>query len=192
MVLGQQTQAPAAAPAQAAPQPQEDVAGISVMDLSGVDTSQIAEVRFERLPKGMYRFQIKEANLEQEKTKNDDDQDIPLFLLPVKLEVIAPLQLAMQHDNPESLKGKVMQHRIAKKIETHQGKDKAEQDAETFVGMVKAFAVDIGINGSMPFGEIIQQMAGVQFDGPIKHTRNKNDEDNPFVNLDTQKIKPAA
>lgn len=150
---------------------------MSLADLAGADTTDVAEVRFSTLPKGVYGFECLEAHMAE---IGDDDKPVVKF----KLEVKAVTQTESGKDEVGSM------HTETFFID----RDKPEEG----IGRIKAFIADAGgstdgiIGG---FGEnkgYVDAFVGHQFTAGIKHRANKNDKDNPYANVFFPKAKAEA
>lgn len=182
--------APAPAPAQEeqapvqaeAPANEVDLDSISMMDLAGLDMSEIQEVRSQAFPAGIFDWEV--DSIETDKGKSADD--LVQFKALVKLTCRGVYGLTMAGSaNPDDLTGKHFTHRIIKNIEN-------ESDIYTFMGMVKAFIKDIGGNVNQAFQPMIESAPGLQFRAPVRLKPNSKDKDaDPFPELITKKIQPA-
>jgi hypothetical protein len=149
-----------------------EVDEFSLADLAGLDTTDIAEVRFENLPGGSYIFAGTDVKLE--KTKNRDDED--RFKLTIGLEVAEVKAVTERGVDKEGLVGK--KHKESFYI--------VPAKAEEGIGLIRAFYADVGLPNAgaigaaeTPDGEPIEGFAdgivGHNFPAKIVRVARKDD-----------------
>lgn len=165
---------------------------ISLEALAGVDLREITPVRFVQFPAGSYQWIIEgpegAAPVSMLKTEIADKRtdivgakrEVPvigIWLKCIDVYKQSPVEGMSQDDLREATIGRYYQEKFF---------IKEKKDLQRFV----AFTIDIGVVA--PLAEACENMSGVIFDAPISHARNKNDPDNPYINLVREKIKLAA
>lgn len=144
---------------------------MSLAALADVDVSDIAEVRFEQLPAGLYNFEVTEAELLE--TTRDDET---IYYASFDLKVVECVS-AMEGDDPESLEGKVHKHR--QNIDPNL----TDADVATAIGRVRAFVSDVGGDSKGKLGTIVAETKGLMFPAKIVKTKSKSDPDVEYSNL---------
>lgn len=149
-------------------------ASMSIAQLAQLDTAGIDEVRRFNFPKGFYIWEVDKAADIVVKENNDKEKqaiiNVPLNCLKVE---------AGGGEKPEKCIGKQYYENFRIK----------KDDPEETIGQFKAFATDIRYQGSSALGEMVQGVREMKLAGPIKHSPNQNDPDNPWANLDRTKIR---
>lgn len=178
--------AAALAPAQQPETQTEDVdlSSISMMDLANASMADVAEVRGQTWPAGIFDWQISGTT----ENPGENNDGVKQFKLEVEMDCINVVGLTQMGADPSTLAGGKFKHRITKNIEK-------PADLYTFLGMVKAFAKDVGIDGvdTMEYGQLREMMIGKQFRAPVRHKVNQRDRDaDPFAELVTKKIQPIT
>jgi len=153
---------------------QSDAFNEAFEELAGVSLEDIVEVRFTSLPPMKAGFEIEEVKPGTAETKSGDS-----FTLKVKCRVLEVLSVASA-DYPDT---------------ESQAKLVGKSHVETFfilksdplegLGRLKAYLKDIGApNPGMSLKELMSGgLNGHKFLGQVKHRKNPNDKDRPFVNL---------
>lgn len=118
----------------------DDEAEFSLADLAQLDVSEIAEVRFESLPAGLYRFRGVEAKLE-EGTNRDDERRI---ILTAKMEVVEVKSVVERGVDKDDLLGK--KHTEKMYI--------VPEKAAEGIGLIRSFYADIGLPNEGPLGGV--------------------------------------
>jgi hypothetical protein len=147
---------------------ESEIEEFSLADLAELDASEIAEVRFENLPAGIYVFRGTEAKFE-DTTNRDEERRIVLV---VKMEVAEVKQCLERGVDKEDLLGK--KH-------TEKFYIVPEKAAEG-LGLIRAFIGDIGLPNEGPFGGvegkepgIVDGIVGHEFPGKIVKQARKGD-----------------
>jgi len=142
--------------------------GFSLADLAALDVSEIAEVRFESLPGGLYTFMGVEAKLEKGTNRDDEVR----FILTCKMEVAECTALTERGFTKEELVGK-------KHIEKMYI---VPEKAAEGIGMIRAFYGDIGLPNEGALGGVeglepgmIDGFPGHEFKGKIIKQARKGD-----------------
>ena len=141
----------------------------SLANLMDLDISDIEEIRFEQVAQGIYDFIVKNPEL-SEGTNKDDER---IFYFSAKLEVEEVVSVLDQGVDPESVVGKVHNHR--QNIEP--------ADAAMGIGRIRAFATDIGIDSSGTLGEVVERMKDHRFRAKIVHQADKTDPSIKYARL---------
>lgn len=158
----------------------------NLAEIAGLDTTQVAEVRLgEKFPAGLFDWEIQIPEMTDDKV-NVEGVDLQRLLckLPVKCINVVSLKEPLDEKSTNALLSKTFPHTIVRTMK------EGEKDLETFVGMIKAFLVDTGCEGSGKLVDLLQKAQLHRFRAPVEWSRNKNDEDNPYVNLRVNKAKP--
>ena len=140
----------------------------SLADLSGLDVSEIAEIRFEQLPAGIYDFIIRNPEL-SEGTNGDGDK---IFYMSAKCEVEDVVNL-LEGGDPEKIKGKIHNHR--QNIEP--------SDAETGIGRIRAFATDVGVDSTGTLGDVVERLKDHRFRAKIVLQKDRTDPSIQYARL---------
>jgi hypothetical protein len=177
----QMAAAPVAAPAPAPQEDEVDISQVSMMDLAGVDMSGIEEVRATTFPAGIFDWEITE--LEEETGENKEG--VKQFKMLVHCQCVNVISVASLGVDPTTIPGQKFTHRITKNIET-------KNDLYTFLGMVKAFLGDVGVNTAQSYPDMLASAVGKQFRCVVVHKPNKDDKDSPYANFNTKKLSPLS
>lgn len=140
----------------------------SLADLAAIDASDIAEVRFESLPAGLYIFRGESASFE-DTTNRDDERRI---VMTAKLEVVECKAVTERGYEKDELVGKKHTEKFyvvpAKAVEG--------------LGLIRAWIGDIGLPNEGPFGGvegsepgIVDGIVGHEFPGKIIKQARKGD-----------------
>lgn len=146
----------------------------SLADLAELDVSDIAEVRFESLPGGMYLFRGESAKLEDTTNAEGERRFVATF----KMEVTEVKMLTERKDSggnaivPEDVIGKKhTEKQYIVPIKAAEG-----------IGLLRSFLGDIGLPNAGPLGGvegkpegIIDGFVGHEFSGKIIKQARKND-----------------
>lgn len=119
----------------------------SLADLAELDASEIAEVRFESLPAGVYTFRGESAQFE-DGTNRDDERRI---ILVVKLEVVECHTVMERGVEKEDLIGK----KHTEKFYVVPAK------AAEGLGLIRAWIGDVGLPNEGPFGGVEGSEPGI-------------------------------
>lgn len=148
---------------------------ISLADLAGMDMSGIKEVRFTSAPAGKYHWLIKLSELttqEVDKEKGDSNSGkIKVPCIRFEMEAVNVFALTEPDLNLEDY--------IGQKI--NQQFNIRNEDA---LGRAIAFLNDIGVGQTAPLGELINAAHGMEFISDVKKTKNKDNPDIVYSNLD--------
>lgn len=146
----------------------EEELDFSLADLAELDAAQIAEVRFESLPIGLYVFRGESASFE-DTTNRDDERRI---VLTVKLEVVECKAVSERGYEKDELVGK----KHTEKFYVVPAK------AAEGLGLIRAWIGDIGLPNEGPFGGvegkepgIVDNIVGHEFPGKIIKQSRKGD-----------------
>lgn len=146
---------------------QEEVE-FSLADLAELDSSSIAEVRFESLPAGLYIFRGESAQF-SDTTNNEGERRL---VLTCKMEVVECKSVMERGYEKEDLVGK----KHTEKFYVVPAK------AQEGLGLIRAFIGDIGLPNEGPFGGvegspegIVDGFVGHEFPGKIIKQGRKND-----------------
>lgn len=148
----------------------------SLADLAELDATEIAEVRFESLPAGIYTFRGVEAKFE-DTTNKDDERRIVMI---AKFEVVECKTCMERGVEKEDLIGK----KHTEKFFVVPAK------AAEGLGLIRGWIKDAGLPNEGPFGGvegkepgIVDGIVGHEFTAKIIKRPNKNDPSNPYSTL---------
>ncbi len=152
---------------------------LSLTDIAGMNTSDV-EAKFRvKLPKGLYQFEVSKAALEsQPNAKNSDKTNL---LITAELTVIGFINIPDTSVDKEALIGE-------KKFENFYLSQESAEKFKDSLGYWKGFAQLTGYANEGELDAILQGWIGTRFAGQIKHRVNPNDSDDPYVNLDRDKV----
>lgn len=145
------------------------MADFSLADLAELDVSDIAEIRFETLPQGIYEFICKNPKLDEGTNKDGEKQ----FVFTSDNVIEEVVQVLDANVDKEKLVGKSQQQR--------QNIDPS--DAETGIGRIRAYGTDIGIDSTGKLGEVVSRMDGQRFRAKIVHNKDKTDPSIVYARL---------
>lgn len=155
---------------------------LSLADIMGIDTSQINEFRGGgRAPAGIYEWRITDCGFDSMEVNDRQlGEKVMRPFFAVKLEALACRACKDPSVDPTALVGITHSERVFLK------------DLRKDLGRVKSFFVDIGLTGPGSYADHAQQAVGAEFVAPITHSKDKNDPDRIYANLDFNKIEPLA
>lgn len=140
----------------------------SLADIAQIDAGQIAEVRFESLPAGLYMFRGTEAKLIDTTNAADERRIVAEFKMEV-IECKSCLERGVEKDDLIGKKHTEKQYVVPSK-------------AAEGLGLIRAFLGDIGLPNEGPFGGvegvepgIIDGFVGHEFPGKIIKQGRKGD-----------------
>lgn len=148
-------------------------AEFSLADLASLDVSDIAEVRFESLPAGKYRFRGIESKLEEGSNKDGEKR----FIWTQKYEVVEAKQVLDRKVDKEELVGK--KHSEKRYI--------VPEKAVEGIGQIRAFLADIGLPNEGNLGGVEGTEPGV-LDGIIDYEFDIDIVQKPMKGDPTQKM----
>lgn len=147
---------------------------VNVEDLLGVDMEQVDEYRSGPFPIGRYHFKCTGATVEKGLAGNP--QTMRAYFA-FEFECLNVLRMQESDQDPGTIIGRKHFERIY------------IIDAQRSLGEFRAFCNDLGLSASGEVRDILNSMIGIEFEGLIKHGRNKDDPDRPYVNLNRDKGK---
>ena len=145
----------------------------SLADLADFDATEVAEIRFENLPAGLYGFKVVNADLGEKDNRDGDNRVIAEF----KLEVVEVASVVKKGIDPETLMGKGHTEKVY--IVPDQGQGKAIEG----IGRVKAFIADMGVNATGTLAEMVASTVDHVFNAKITEKPNPNDKSQPYAQL---------
>lgn len=148
-------------------------AELSLAELAGLDMTDVVEVRSTITPAGLYHWKIKDAKIEVVDVKDKEDPAITIPKPTVQFELEAQNCMALVDDTLDVQD--YVSEKFFKTIWISTKKD---------LGKVKAFLVDIGIDGNKTLDVLIQESHGMEFVAKVSHAKNKDNPDRPWVNMD--------
>lgn len=158
----------------------------SLADIANLDASDIAEVRFESLPAGVYVFRGESAALE-EGTNRDDERRV---ILVVKMEVAEVKSVIDRDYKTDEQKATLLGKKHTEKLYI------VPEKAAEGLGLIRAFIGDVGLPNEGPFGGvegaepgIIDGFVGHEFTGKIVQRPRKGDPTIKDSNLRIDKPK---
>lgn len=148
---------------------------LTLAELAGVDMTDVQEVRFSVTPAGFFHWRIESMELKSKEILEDyDDPDSAMINIPVvDMELKAVNCLALVDDTLDTGDYVGITHYKTFKI----------QDLKKGLGRVKAFLVDIGLSGNSAMIELLDEAHGMEFCSEIAHTKNRNNPDIIFANI---------
>jgi hypothetical protein len=154
--------------ADSTPEVETEVEEFSLADLAQLDVSDIAEIRFESLPAGLYTFRGTEAKFEDTTNSNDERR----LVLVMKMEVVECKTCVERGVDKEDLIGK--KHTEKQYI--------VPEKAAEGIGLIRALLADIGLPNEGPLGGvegmepgIVDNFVGHEFAGKIIKQGRKGD-----------------
>lgn len=155
----------------------------SLEQLAGLTLDDVAEVRFMPLPPMKGGFEVVEV-----KSVGRNTTKGPRLIIEAKLNVVEVASVADAAYDSQEARDKLV------------GKSHVEgfpidpSVPETGLGRFKAFLADIGYTGSLQLADLINggSANGIKFNGQVKHRKNPQDSDRPFVNVNPVVEKAAA
>lgn len=151
----------------------------SLADLADLDVSDIAEIRFETLPQGVYELECIGAQL----TEDTDKDNAKRFTAEFEIQILGVKAVLEAGVDKESLVGK----KITEKQYINPGKP--AEDVQKAIGRIRAFVSDAGMDSSGKLGAIVSNMKNHRFVGKIIHQKDKDDKSRVYakVKLDAKK-----
>lgn len=147
----------------------------SLADIAQLDASEIAEVRFESLPAGVYVFRGESARFE-DGTNRDDERRV---ILVTKSEVVEVKSVIDRDYKTEEQRATLIGKKHTEKFYV------VPEKAAEGLGLIRAFIGDIGLPNDGPFGGvegsepgIVDAFAGHEFTGKIAQRPRKG---NPTI-----------
>ena len=169
-----------------------DPSSVSLLSIANYDFKEVAEVRPVDLVNAAYRWQVEGFDYEDKEVKDYDgvgDAKVKQFVGKFKLKILDILVAKQPIDSETKAKliGKHFTHNVKKNI-------KSEADIETWFGMLKAFSMDIGVEGEFSLRALKGGSAtGKIFDAEINLIKNRDDASaDPFPQLNVKRVKKAA
>jgi len=141
---------------------------VSLADIAGIDMTDVKEVRFENLPIGSYEFKSEPGELS---SIGEGEDAKALIRFPL---IVTAVYAVSEGVDAAIIVGK--KHSQGFQIKTMED-----------LGRAKAFLVDAGFKGTGQLQELLTAFEGHVFRANIKHTRDKNDKDRIFANIDFPK-----
>lgn len=136
----------------------EEQEDFSLADIAGLDAAEIAEVRFEVLPGGVYTFRGVAASLE-DTTNRDDERRI---VMKAQFEVIEVKSVIDRNFKTEEAKAELIGRKHTEKQYVVPAK------AAEGLGLIRAFIGDMGLPNEGPFGGVEGCEPGI-IDGIVDH-----------------------
>lgn len=158
----------------------------SLADIAELSTDEVAEIRFESLPAGVYGFKITEAELDDHENRDGDPRVKVTFKFEVMtVEGVTGKASRAPGFDPNDLIGKTHTEKLF--IVTDEGQKKALEG----IGRVKSFVWDLGCENKGVMREWVEATVDHEFVGKIVERPNPNDRTNPYAQLKLDKRKPA-
>lgn len=146
---------------------------ISLDQLAGIDLTEVKEVRSSHTPAGKFQWRVTEAKLEAREATNKEDPTGPKIYK-------ATVQFELKSQNCFSLVDAELAPEDYIDI-THR---------ETFwigkiadIGRVKAFLVDMGIEGNKALTELLDEAHGQEFVSEVTNRKNADNPDYVYANI---------
>lgn len=158
-----------------------DDEGYSLADLADLDVSEIAEIRFETLPAGVYEFEVTEADLKEGTNKDGDKR----FEAAWSFKVLECKAVVKPGVDRESLAGKSHTERYF--IDP----SKPQEDIAKAIGRIRAFVSDMGMESAGKLGDIVKNTTGHIFTGKVVEQVDANDKSITYarMRLESKKAK---
>jgi len=121
----------------------------SLADIADMDVSDIAEVRFEQIPAGVFGWEITESDLSED--EKDGERRFKAEIVQKIIEVKSVLE---QGVDKESLVGKTHTERFFIKP------NEPQEEVQKAIGRIRAFVADIGGNNVGKLGDIVRGLKG--------------------------------
>lgn len=154
-------------------------AGLTLLDIAGLDTSDIAvKKRGEALPKMFAQFKCVESKMEEIKDKDDQTKTVG-FRFASEWEVEGIHKML-----DREFEGKEAEYIGKKHVESARVID--VEGLSYYLGFLQS----CGLPHKGALGDLVAGVVGTQINAIIRHTRNKDDKDIVYSNLD--KIKPLT
>jgi hypothetical protein len=153
---------------------EDESMNFSLADIAELDVSEVAEIRFESLPAGIYVFKITSAALD-ETTNRDNEQR---FVAKFGLEIVEVKAVTKKDIDRDSLLGKT--HNETLYI--------VPEKAPEGIGRIRAFLADMGAPNEGKLKPIIEDSVGTIFTGKIVEQKDKDDKSKIYARL---KLEPA-
>jgi hypothetical protein len=141
---------------------EDNAIDFSLADLADLDTTDVAEMRFESLPAGAFRFRVVSATLAEGQNKETQDKQ---FIVDMGFEVIEVKAVTDRKVDREALIGK----KHSEKRYIIPGEKALEG-----IGYLRSFLADIGANNAGKLGGvegaepgILDESVGTEFDAKI-------------------------
>jgi len=150
----------------------DETEGFSLADIADLDVSDIAEVRFEQLPAGVFGWEVTEADLHEDE-KDGERRFKAEFVLKI-LEVKSVLE---QGVDKEALVGKTHTERFFVKP------NEPQEDVQKAIGRIRAFIADIGGENKGKLGDIVRGTKGHTFVSKGITQPDKNDKSVKYFRL---------
>lgn len=151
-----------------------DMEGFSLADLADLDVSDIDEVRYVKLPAGVYDMRVKSADLFED-SKDGEIRYKAEFELEI-VEVKSTIESTTEEDR-EKLIGKVHTERFFVKPAEEQDK------IEAAIGRIRAFVADIGCNNAGSLGGIVRDTKDHVFTTKLIMQKDRNDKSIEYARL---------
>jgi len=141
---------------------------VSMEDLLDLDMSEVEESYggFEAFPKGVYHFRCTESELT---TMGANDEYLVAKMV---FKVVQCFDLIHDEKSVDDMVDAELHQNVFIK------------DAAKDLGKVKGALVKLGVTSSGRLKDLMAEAVDKELVGTVKHSRNKNDPDNPYVNLD--------
>jgi hypothetical protein len=149
----------------------EEIA-FSLADLADLDISEVAEIRFENLPAGIYGFKVVSAELDEKPNRDNENRMIAIF----KFEVVEVNTIIKKGVDKDSLLGKSHTEKLYIVPET-------QQKVLDGIGRIRAFVSDLGCDSAGKLGDVLAGTVDHTFTGKIAERPNPNDRTQPFAQL---------
>jgi len=157
----------------------------SLTDVAGIDMSEIEEVRFTPLPKGLYRWKCERAYLSTKTipVSRGSDEKTKVGTINFECSVADVVELNTNRDDPNSLINR------KQTVEFIFGGD----NPKLGLGRAKAFMLDAGLKTNSRYIEdLLSEFEGIEFLAPIRHIKNENDPEMPYSRINDGKVKPVT
>lgn len=152
----------------------------SLADIADIDVSEIAEIRFENLPAGVYDFEVTQAEMDEKDNKDGDNRILIIFTY----EVIG-VQTILKKPSGDFDQNSLIGRKHTEKL--YLVPDQGEQKLVEGIGRARAFIWDMGCPNKGKLGEVVEATTGHRFTAPIIERPNPNDRTSPYAQLKLKK-----
>jgi len=147
---------------------------ISLDELAGVDLSDVKEVRSSVTPAGKFHWRVVDAKLEAREATNKEDPQGPKINKPT-------ITFELKSQNCFSLVDADLEPEDYIDI-THR-ETFWLNDLKKDLGRVKAFLVDMGIDGNKALTDLLDESHGQEFVSDITNVKSKDNPDFVYANI---------
>lgn len=160
----------------------------TIAELAGINMSGVKAVRAVRLPSGLYKFVVSDCDFAPREYQDKDGSTKKSVAIAVACEV-KEIHFAFEWPAKTRIEDSDVLASLIEKKHYESFFNKAS--ILDMIGAYKAFLVDIGFTTDgeeVELKELMNRCVGYEFMGMIKWSKNKDDPDMPYINLNRHKI----